>query len=550
MRTVIYARFSSTLQNSRSIEDQIAICRERCTREGWQIVEIFNDYAISGAAGIDEQSRPGMNAMLARVEAGGIDIVLAEGTDRIARHQGDAFAIRERIMTAGARLFTLADGEVSDITATFRGLMDAQFRKDLGAKVKRGQRGTLKQGRSPAGIAFGYRKVLRFDEKGEAVLGLRDIDPDTAPIVQRIFTQYASGMSPRAIADQLNGDRITGPSGGIWRASTINGDRARKNGMLQNQIYIGRLVFNRTRKISDPRTRKALIRPNPENEWLIEEAPSLRIIDDILWQKVQEIRNRGEGKRPHMLRRPKHMLSGLVRCGVCDGSWTIRGPERWACATHREGGPNACTNNRIIKTEIMEARVIEGLQNHMLDPVYVEAYLREYHLQHERRSREIARESDRLRRRHREATAKFDRLVDAVANGANEFAEIREVLARAREERDALAEEIAGIEQLPVIALHPTILANYRAEVGDLLAALKGNPAARLEAIPRLRSLVAAVVISPAPAAKGVTIEVQGRLAQMLALATGQPISDRPSVVKVERAKGISRYHTLTRARV
>jgi len=52
MRTVLYARFSSTLQNSRSIEDQVALLRERCERESWEVVDVFTDYAISGAAGI------------------------------------------------------------------------------------------------------------------------------------------------------------------------------------------------------------------------------------------------------------------------------------------------------------------------------------------------------------------------------------------------------------------------------------------------------------------------------------------------------------------
>ena len=111
MRTVIYARFSSTLQNARSTDDQIALCRERCVREGWEIVGVYRDEAISGAAGIDESSRPGLNALLEHVESGDVDQVLAEATDRIARHQGDAYAIRERVTFAGARIFTLSDGE-------------------------------------------------------------------------------------------------------------------------------------------------------------------------------------------------------------------------------------------------------------------------------------------------------------------------------------------------------------------------------------------------------------------------------------------------------
>ena len=171
MNTLIYARFSSLLQNSRSIEDQVAICRERCKREGWTVVDIHTDYAISGAAGIAEGQRPGLAVMLARVEAGGIDRILAESTDRIARHEGDSFTIRERLAFAGVQLFTLSDGEITPLTGAIKGLMDAQFRKELGAKIKRGQRGTVAQGRSPAGLAYGYRMANRIDASGRAVRG-------------------------------------------------------------------------------------------------------------------------------------------------------------------------------------------------------------------------------------------------------------------------------------------------------------------------------------------------------------------------------------------
>lgn len=161
MRTLIYARYSSDLQNNRSIEDQIRICRERADAEGWEIVEVFTDYAISGAAGIGQGQRPGLNSLLARVAAGGIDQVLAESTSRIARHQGDAYAIREQLTYAGARLFTLADGEIDDIKGWVKGFLDAQQRKDLAFNIKRAQRGVVASGRAPAGLAYGYRQIGR-----------------------------------------------------------------------------------------------------------------------------------------------------------------------------------------------------------------------------------------------------------------------------------------------------------------------------------------------------------------------------------------------------
>jgi site-specific DNA recombinase len=64
VQTVVYARYSSHLQNARSIEDQISDCRARADREGWPIVDIYTDYAISGAAGIENAQRPGCSTVL------------------------------------------------------------------------------------------------------------------------------------------------------------------------------------------------------------------------------------------------------------------------------------------------------------------------------------------------------------------------------------------------------------------------------------------------------------------------------------------------------
>lgn len=187
MRTVIYARFSSDNQNPRSTADQIALCRKRAADEGWTVIGAFEDAAISGAAGIGADQRPGLNAMMRMVEAGGVDQVLAESTDRISRHVADAHILRERIEFAGARLFTLFDGAVTPMIGLIKGFTDAQFRTDLAKRVRRGQLGTLKQGRIPGSIAYGYRQANRLDDRGQIVRGLREIDPDKSDIVRRTF---------------------------------------------------------------------------------------------------------------------------------------------------------------------------------------------------------------------------------------------------------------------------------------------------------------------------------------------------------------------------
>ncbi|ATI54478.1 recombinase family protein [Sphingomonas melonis] len=521
VRTVVYARYSSQLQNSRSIEDQIAVCRERADREGWTIVDVFTDYAISGAAGIGEAQRPGLNAMLTAIEAGDIDQILTESTDRIARHQGDAFAIRERIQFAGARIFTLMDGEVDDITGTIKGLMDARFRKDLGARVKRGQRGAVQQGRAAAGIAYGYSRANRLDERGELIRGLRAIDPEQAAIVVRIFTEYANGQSPKAIAARLNAEGIPAPRGETWRMTTILGDRKRQNGMLNNRLYIGELIVNRTSKVVNPVTRRTVIRPNPETEWIIEAVPSLRIVGDDLWTKAQAVKESLQGVPFDQTRRPKHLLSGLGQCAVCGGGWIKYNRDQWGCGRYRDG--RGCSNTRSISTKQFEKRVLAGLQDELLHPDLVASYVRAWHVENARRAQVTTRERAAIERRHDEAARRVDRLIEAVACGADDFREIRDVLAKARAERDALASQLADLDALPVIALHPGLADDYRRQVAALNEALDENDASRLEAVPRLRSLIDRIVLSPHDSGRGVSVSITGRLDEIVRLATGCP---------------------------
>ena len=112
--------------------------------------------------------------------------------------------------------------------------------------------------------------------------GEREIDGGQAAIVHRMFEEYAAGCAPRLIATRLNREALPSPRGGQWNASTINGSRQRRNGILNNELYIGRITYNRQRFVKDPDTGKRTARPNPEHEWNVKEVSHLRIVDDAL----------------------------------------------------------------------------------------------------------------------------------------------------------------------------------------------------------------------------------------------------------------------------
>jgi len=522
VRTLLYARYSSQLQNARSIEDQISLLRARADREGWPVVDVFTDYAISGAAGVGAEQRPGLHAMLARAEAGGIDQIFTESTDRIARHQGDAFGVRERLRFVGCRLFTLLDGEVDELTGTIKSLMDSRMREDLAARVRRGHRGVATSGRSPSSVAFGYQRTPKLDDRGELVRGLRQIDADEAAIVLRIFEEFAAGRSAMAISQGLNIDGVLPPRRGFWRAGTLLGNAALGTGILRNRLYVGELVYGRTTGVQSPTTRKQIIRPAADPV-SVGAVPALRIIDDVLWSAVQLRLEQNTGDRPEKHRRPKHVLSGLGFCGVCGGNWIITGNNGkagarvWGCARAHE---KACANTRQITGHVYEARVLADLKGQMLAPDVVAAFVREYHLEHARESKKLGRDRDRAERQLAEAGRKLDRLVAALSDGGSSFPQIRAAMTAARDDHNRIKRDLASMDALPVLTLHPGLADSYRREMDDLERLLM-EPDAHLEAIPQIRNMIDRIELLPkADKLRGVDLTVHRRIDQVLQIAT------------------------------
>ena len=162
MIAVIYARYSSDLQREASIEDQIRLCRERIEQEGWGYLHAYTDRALSGASAL----RPAYQSLLEDARRGGqFDVVVAEALDRLSRDLEDVAGLFKRLRFAGVRLFTLAEGEITELHVGLKGTMNALFLKDLAQKVRRGLEGRVRQGRSGGGLCFGYDVVREHDRK-------------------------------------------------------------------------------------------------------------------------------------------------------------------------------------------------------------------------------------------------------------------------------------------------------------------------------------------------------------------------------------------------
>src|SRR6476469_1589642 len=209
MRAVIYARYSSTMQRDASIEDQVRACRAWIEREGATLTATYTDHAVSGQI----RMRPGYQKLLEDARAGAFDVVVAEALDRLSRDQEEVAGLFKHLHYAGAKLVTLAEGEISELNVGLKGTMNALFLKDLAAKAHRGLHGRVEQGRSAGGISYSYTIRREHEARGETIHGGREIDEAEAAVVQRIFAAFANGRSPRDIAVELNREGIPGPQG-------------------------------------------------------------------------------------------------------------------------------------------------------------------------------------------------------------------------------------------------------------------------------------------------------------------------------------------------
>lgn len=156
------------------------------------------------------------------------------------------------------------------LTTDSVGLRGAIFLSNLRTKTIRGVKAAVPSGRLGGGCAYGYHKVTKQDADGRAINGVFEIEPTQAEVVRRINRDFAAGQSSIQIATALNLAKVPGPRGGEWNASTIRGDPKKLVGILNNPLYVGKLVWGRRewRKNPDSDRRERRYRLRDQEEWV------------------------------------------------------------------------------------------------------------------------------------------------------------------------------------------------------------------------------------------------------------------------------------------
>jgi site-specific DNA recombinase len=163
--------------------------------------------------------------------------------------------------------------------------------------------------------------------------------------------------------------------------------------MLRNELYLGRLIWNRSRYVKQPGTNKRLRRIRPKSEWITVENPELRIVDDGLWDRVQKRitwvnEKYNYGNHPGLLHRAAtsaNLLTGFMKCGVCGANLIVvtgrgkNGHQRYGCPQNFNRG--ACSNGLKERGDVLEERLFSELQNAVLRPEAIEYAVQEFERQ-------------------------------------------------------------------------------------------------------------------------------------------------------------------------
>lgn len=536
MRAVIYARYSSDLQSEASIDDQVRLCRERAERDDMVIADVFTDYAISGG---NLSNRPGMLSLLEAAKRGGFDIVIAEALDRVSRDQEDIAAIYKRLGHAEVKIITLSEGEISELHVGLKGTMNALFLKDLAIKTRRGQRGRVEAGKIPGGNSYGYKIVRRLLDNGSVSTGERELDPEQSAVVRRIFQEYADGLAPRKIAARLNAEGIPSPRGGHWNGSTINGSRQRRNGILNNELYLGRITYNRQRFVKDPETGKRIARLNPKNEWITNEVPHLRIIDDEMWKTVQTIKARFSSYKGNKRQTKKRLLTGLVKCGCCGGSMTIVNRERYYCSAKRERG--TCDSSIGITAVELEVRVITGLKDILLgNEDLLETFVDEFKAEIGRLRKQRGTLERQTQKELNKINTAIKRCLTFITEGDGNPGLVRDELHSLEARKQDMDQLLANNHHEHTVEIHPNMAELYRRRVLELQSLLT-DETSRPRAMDLIRSLIDRIEVKEGDERNKPEVILVGALAHILGFSqqnnTAASLGDDGRVLLVAGAR-------------
>jgi site-specific DNA recombinase len=498
----VYARYSTDRQDARSIDDQVRRCRQFAASRGFEVVAEYSDAAVSGS----HTDRENLQRLLADARRGAFRHVLLDDLSRLSRDLGDTWRlVFSEFASHDVSVVDVTSGLSSDAQGArmafgAMALISDGFLQMIRTETHRGLEGCALAGFATGGKTYGFSTVPEPNPpQPEHPRKIRVIAPDEAAVVVRVFEMYAGGMSLKGIAARLNDEGIRAPhdngrghkNGRGWGHTTILS-------MLKNEQYVGVWIWNKEKWVPVPGTARYRRIRRPASEHVRKEIPELRIVPADLWARAQARntqRPRGGG-RPAGSGKTTALLSGLLRCGLCGGSFVVVSRRykdgatdrttayaNYGCATNRSRGEAICPNVRTISERKLAEGVVRTLKEQLTKPDLIARFVETFSKRFDQVLRGTDTELRDLDRQVERAAGRVKNVTAAMA--AAGFSEA--LLAQLKTEEEALAaakarRAAATRDERPKILPHPRVIESY---LGRLLDALDRDKARARELLAR-----------------------------------------------------------------
>jgi DNA invertase Pin-like site-specific DNA recombinase len=383
-------------------------------QNGFNHTKFYIDDGYSGTS----FERPGFQELINDIEKSKVSTIITKDLSRLGRdYLKTGYYLENYFPEHKVRFIAINDSvdsskEHQEFTP-FRNIMNEWYAKDISKKIKSAYHTKALEGKFTGPFApYGYMK----DSKNKHKL---IVNPETGPVVRRIFELARSGLTTFKISMILNKDKILKPRAQIikdhgkyimdkfvkypydWSARSIYA-------ILTNIEYLGHLVCNRnTSKSFKDRT---LINV-PKEDWIIIRNTHEALINQETFNIIQPMitAKRTNIKETHTYQ----MFVGLLRCPHCGKTLSFsrynnrKSFGAYACSTYRRFGKGHCTTH-YISYEKLYSIVLEDINKHLKQANLSEASI----LKHMLESNQVKQQKDL--NRHQKDISGFEKRVEEI----------------------------------------------------------------------------------------------------------------------------------------
>lgn len=286
--------------------------------------KIYDEYVDDGYTGTNF-NRPDFKRMIKDIENGKVNMVITKSLSRLGRDYIETGRyIESYFPERGIRYIAILDDVDTFLdrncdTVAFKNIMNDYYAKETSKNIKKTKNKKKKEGFYYTAYApFGYKKISKS--------GNLEIDEVQAVTVRRIFNLYIEGKGTYQIARILTEENIEPPGLQMKMTCVVNNmtnttDKWNHNTIrriLENEIYIGNCVQNKTKKISY-KSKKMIALPVEEHTTIKDHHKP--IISMEKWDIVQKMLKNHKNEK---VRETDVIFKGLLYCAHCNNKLSIR----------------------------------------------------------------------------------------------------------------------------------------------------------------------------------------------------------------------------------